>query len=216
MAGVDGRGRSREANTGVAPTGEPKRTADLADPQSPDGNDVLTPPTRAHWRRWLTANHGRQAGLWIVYRKKGSGLEGPVYDDLVEEALCFGWIDSQVRRVDDARMMQWFSPRRPGGLWSARNKQRIERLMQGGLMTDAGHAAIDTAKADGSWSQLDEVDALIVPDDLQAALDSDPRVKAGYESLNDSAKKQYLWWIRSAKHAATRSSRIAELIRRLS
>jgi uncharacterized protein YdeI (YjbR/CyaY-like superfamily) len=192
------------------------RISDLEDPVSPDGSDVFTPPSRTHWRRWLAANHGRPRGLWVVYRKKASGLEGPVYDDVVEEALCFGWIDSQVRRVDDARVMQWYSPRRPGGLWSALNKQRIETLIQRGLMTDAGQAAIDAARTDGSWSQLDDVEDLVVPDDLQAALDSAPEAKAGYEALIDSAKKQYLWWIRSAKQPATRAGRIAETIRRLS
>jgi len=192
------------------------RTADLDDPSSPNGKDVLTPPRRADWRRWLASNADRQEGLWIVYRKKSSSLDGPVYDDLVEEALCFGWIDSQSRRVDDDRMMQWFSPRRKGGLWSALNKERIERLVHDGLMTETGQAAIDEAKADGSWSQTDEVDALIVPADLTAALDAAPEAKAAYESLIDSAKKQYLWWIHTAKRPATRANRIEETIRRLS
>jgi uncharacterized protein YdeI (YjbR/CyaY-like superfamily) len=154
-------------------------------------------------------------GLWVVYRKKSSGLDGPLYDDLVEEALCFGWIDSQVRRVDDDRMMQWFSPRRKGGLWSALNKERIERMVRAGLMTEVGQTTIDEAKADGSWSQTDEVDALIVPADLQAAFDSAPEAKAVYQALADSAKKQYLWWIHTAKRPATRANRIEETIRRL-
>ena len=136
------------------------RIDDLDDPTSPDGKHVLAPPSRTDWREWLASNLDRQEGLWIVYRKKSSSLDGPVYDDLVEEALCFGWIDSRVRRVDDDRMMQWFSPRREGGLWSALNKERIERLICAGHMTEVGQAAIDRAKTDGSWSQLDEVDTL--------------------------------------------------------
>jgi uncharacterized protein YdeI (YjbR/CyaY-like superfamily) len=191
------------------------RTADLDDPSSPNGKDVLTPPSRADWRSWLSSNPDRQEGLWIVYRKKSSSLDGPVYDDLVEEALCFGWIDSQTRRVDDDRLMQWFSPRRKRGLWSALNKERIERLVKGGLMTEIGQTTIDTAKADGSWFQTDEVDALIVPPDLKAALDADPQAEAAYRALNDSAKRQYLWWIVSAKRPATRANRIEETIRRL-
>ena len=161
-------------------------------------------------------NTDREEGLWIVYRKKSSSLQGPVYDDLVEESLCFGWIDSQSRRVDADRMIQWFSPRRKGGLWSATNKRRIQRLVEDGLMTDAGQAAIDAAKADGSWSQADEVDALVVPTDLQAALDADPRASAAYQALPDSAKRQYLWWIHSAKRPATRANRIGETVDRLS
>ena len=192
------------------------RTGDLDDPTSPDGKDVLVPPSRTYWREWLASNTDRREGLWIVYHKKPSRLDGPVYDDLVEEALCFGWIDSRVRRVDDDRMMQWFSPRRVGGLWSMLNKERIERLVSAGRMTENGQAAIDQAKADGSWSQLDEIDALIVPPDLQTALDSVPEALTAYQSLGDSAKKQYLWWIHSAKRPATRTNRIKETIRRLS
>lgn len=192
------------------------RTADLDDPPSPNGKDVLTPPSRAAWRRWLASNPNRHEGLWVVYRKKSSNLDGPMYDDLVEEALCFGWIDSQARRVDDDRVMQWFSPRRKGGLWSRINKARIERLVGQGLMTEAGQAAIDEAKADGSFTQADEVDALIVPADLKAALDRAPGAMTAYQALADSAKRDYLWWIHTAKRPATRAGRIEETIRRLS
>ena len=192
------------------------RTDDLDDPTSPDGKDVLVPPSRTYWREWLASNADRREGLWIVYHKKSSSLDGPIYNDLVEEALCFGWIDSRVRRVDDDRMMQWFSPRREGGLWSMLNKERIERLVSAGRMTENGQAAIDQAKADGSWFQLDEIDALIVPPDLQTALDDVPAALTAYQALANSAKRQYLWWIHSAKRPATRISRIEETIRRLS
>ena len=192
------------------------RIDDLDDPPSPDGKDVLAPPTRGAWRGWLASNDDRSEGLWVVYRKKPSNLDGPIYDDLVEEALCFGWIDSRVRRIDDDRVIQWFSPRRKGGLWSAVNKERIDRLTSEGLMVEAGQAAIDQAKTDGSWSQLDQVDALIVPTDLQTALDATPDAAAAYEALADSAKKQYLWWIHSAKRPATRAHRIEETVRKLS
>lgn len=195
---------------------EMTRTADLGTPPSPNGKDVMIPATRAEWRTWLSANRERRDGLWIVYRKKSSDLEGPVYDDLVEEALCFGWIDSQSRRADDERIIQWFSPRRKGGLWSALNKQRIERLTREGLMAEAGLAAIDAAKRDGSWSQTDEVDALILPPELVSALDAAPRAQAAFAALSESGQKQYLWWIHSAKRPATRSQRIAETVRRLS
>jgi uncharacterized protein YdeI (YjbR/CyaY-like superfamily) len=112
--------------------------------------------------------------------------------------------------------MQWFSPRREGGLWSALNKERIDRLISAGRMTEIGQAAIERAKADGSWSQLDDVDALVVPPDLQTALDAAPQASKAYQGLSDSAKKQYLWWIHSAKRPSTRANRIEEMIRRLS
>lgn len=190
------------------------RTADLDPPPSPNGKDVVVPATRGAWRDWLGANTDRTEGTWVVYRKKLSDLDGPDYDDLVEEALCFGWIDSQNRRVDDDRTIQWFSPRRKGGMWSVSNKERIERLERAGLMTDAGRAVIDQAKADESWSQTDEVDALIVPPDLAAAMESGG-VSPAYEALADSTKRQYLWWIISAKREGTRVARIEETVRRL-
>jgi uncharacterized protein YdeI (YjbR/CyaY-like superfamily) len=151
-----------------------------------------------------------------VHRKKSSDLEGPMYDDLVEEALCFGWIDSVTHRVDDDRMLQWFSPRRPGGLWSALNKERIDRLEREGLMAEPGRAAIERAKADGSWSQTDEVDALVVPADLAAAFEAAPAAKVNYDGLADSAKRQLLWSVYSVKRPETRARKIAELIRTLS
>ena len=191
------------------------RIDDLEDPPSPNGKEVVTPVSRSAWRDWLASNPDRQEGVWVVYRKKSSEFEGPGYDDLVEEALCFGWIDSQSRRVDDDRVIQWFSPRRKGGLWSARNKERIEKLERAGMMTGAGRAAIEQAKADGSWSQTDDVDALIVPPDLEMALES-AGAKAAYEALADSVKKQYLWWITSAKRPVTRAARITETVQRLS
>lgn len=126
---------------------------DLPAPPSPNGKEVLIPASRSGWREWLAANSDRVDGLWVVYRKRSSDLEGPIYDELVEEALCFGWIDSKARRVDEDRTIQWFSPRRKGGMWSPRNKERITRLIDAGLMTEIGQAAIDAAKADGSWSR---------------------------------------------------------------
>ena len=152
----------------------------------------------------------------MVYRKKSSDLEGPLYDDLVEEALCFGWIDSRVQRVDDERRMQWFSPRRKGGVWSSLNKARIERLIEEGLMSAAGQRVIDKAIADGSWSQTDEVDALVIPPDLETALDVVPGTRDAFDAMPESTRRQHLWWIHSAKRAVTRSNRIEGLIRHLS
>lgn len=191
------------------------RTADLDAPSSPNGKEVVVPRSRADWRRWLASNPERVEGVWVVHRKKSSDLEGPVYEDLVEESLCFGWIDSQARRVDDVRVIQWFSPRRVGGLWSALNKQRIERLIDDGHMTERGRAVIDAAQADGSWSQLDDVDALIVPRDLEDALAANPAARRAYEALSNSAKRQHLWSIHSAKRPATRVTRIEATIERL-
>ncbi|HEX2893145.1 MAG TPA: YdeI/OmpD-associated family protein [Marmoricola sp.] len=191
------------------------RTPDLPEPPSPDGREVVVPVTADAWRRWLGARPERPEGVWVVYRKKSSHLTGPTYDDLLDEALCHGWIDSRGRRVDDDRMIQWFSPRRPGGLWSARNKRRLEELTRTGRMTPAGQAAIDRAVADGSWSQLDQVDALVVPPDLAAALAASPRARAAYDALPDSAKREHLWRVHSARRPATRAARIREIVGQL-
>jgi uncharacterized protein YdeI (YjbR/CyaY-like superfamily) len=190
-----------------------KRITDHFAPESPNGKAVLTPGSRAEWRAWLSSNSARKEGLWVVYRKKSADMEGPLYADLVEEALCFGWIDSVTRRVDGERMIQWFSPRRPGGLWSALNKSRIERLQRDGLMTQVGQDVIDRSKADGSWSQTDQVDALIIPDDLDAAFAAAPEARSAYERLSESDRKQHLWSVYSAKRPETRSKRITELVR---
>jgi uncharacterized protein YdeI (YjbR/CyaY-like superfamily) len=191
------------------------RTADLPAPPSPDGRDVVVPSTAANWRRWLGRHPDRTVGVWVVYRKKSSALVGPTYDDLLDEALCHGWIDSRSRRVDEDRMVQWFSPRRPGGLWSPRNKRRIEELTAAGRMTAVGRAAIERAVADGSWSQADEVEALVVPADLATALAAAPTARAAYDALPDSTKRQHLWWVHNARRSTTRSARISELVRRL-
>ena len=190
-------------------------TSDLVPPASPNGKEVLTPSSRAEWRRWLASNYDRKDGLWIVHRKKSSKLEGPLYDELVEEALCFGWIDSQSRRIDEDRKIQWFSPRRRGGMWSALNKSRIAKLQKEGLMTEVGQATIDQAKADGSWSQTDEVDALIIPSDLEEALAASPAARIAYEEMIDSAKRQLLWAVYSAKRPETRATRVRDIIRQL-
>jgi uncharacterized protein YdeI (YjbR/CyaY-like superfamily) len=120
-----------------------------------------------------------------------------------------------VRRLDDERRLQWFSPRRKGGLWSTLNKERVDRLTRLGLMAPAGQKVIDEAVADGSWSQADDVDALVIPSDLEVALDAAPTARDTYEALADSVKRQHLWWVHSAKRASTRSARITELIRSL-
>ncbi len=190
--------------------------ADLELPDSPNGKDVFVPPSRAVWRTWLSAWADRSDGLWLVYRKKSSSLDGPLYHELVEESLCFGWIDSVTKRVDDDRLIQWFSPRRKGGIWSALNKARIERLMSQGFMSERGQRVIDEAIADGSWSQYDDVEALVVHGDLREALDGAPVAGDAWEALSSSTKKQSLWQVYSAKRAETRSTRIEALIQELS
>lgn len=190
--------------------------ADIELPPSPNGKEVLAPSSRSEWRRWLDEHPDRQDGLWVVFKNNSSPIDGPTYDDLVEEALCFGWIDSLTKRVDADRRIQWYSPRRKGGIWSALNKRRIGKLTAAGVMHPRVQAAIDAAMADGSWSQYDAAEALILPDDLEMAFTEAPEARRAYEGASSSTKKQLLWQIYSAKRADTRAKRIELLIRDLS
>ena len=168
---------------------------------------------RAQWRAWLSENYTQADGIWLVTFKKHCGDRYVSYDAIVEEALCFGWVDSLPRKLDGDRTMLYISPRRQGSPWSRLNKQRVAKLLEQGLMTTAGQAKIDQAKADGSWTVYDEVEDLIIPADLAAALEANPTAKAYFQAFSDSAKKGILWWIKSAKRAATRQKRIDETVR---
>jgi uncharacterized protein YdeI (YjbR/CyaY-like superfamily) len=172
----------------------------------------LAPRGRAEWRRWLAQHHVESSGVWLVLPKKASGLPGPTYDESVEEALCFGWIDSRTRPLDERRRLQWYCPRRPGSIWSALNKARVARLLEAGLMAPAGLARIEAARADGSWDILDRVDALAIPEDLEAALTATPRAAAGFAGLTSSVQKQCLYWVLSAKRPQTRATRVAAVV----
>ena len=172
----------------------------------------LTLRDRGEWRRWLEENHASPAGVWLLIAKKGSGAAGLTYNDAVEEALCFGWIDSRVRRLDEWHFRQWYCPRRPGSIWSAPNKARVARLIAAGLMAPPGLARIETAKADGSWEILDRVEALELPDDMANALAADPTAASGFAAMAPSERKQYLYWVLSAKRPDTRAKRIAAVM----
>jgi uncharacterized protein YdeI (YjbR/CyaY-like superfamily) len=168
---------------------------------------------RAQWRSWLADHHTTCAGAWAVFAKKSSREPGPAYEDLVEEALCFGWIDSTSGRVDDDFTSVYFAPRRKGGTWAATNKARVERLIAAGLMTEAGMAAIEQARADGSWSRLDAIDSATVPDDLAAAFERLPGSREQFDSFSLSTRRQLLFWVVDAKRPATRQRRIDETAR---
>ncbi|WP_295816325.1 YdeI family protein [uncultured Deinococcus sp.] len=172
--------------------------------------ELVEPASRAAWRAWLQANHATSRGVRLVLHKKGSPTPNLSSAEAVEEALCFGWIDSRPGRLDGHRSFLTFTPRRPGSGWSAVNKERIARLQAGGLMTPAGQARIDAAIADGTWTKLDSVAALEVPDDLRAALEARPGAAASWEAFPVSAKRAVLEWIVHAKTGATREKRVTE------
>jgi len=166
---------------------------------------------RETWRAWLEANHATVRGAWLVTWRRSSGRVGLDYEAAIEEALCFGWVDSTGGRVDDERGKLYFAPRRPNSIWAASNKARVERLIAGGRMAPAGLAAIERAKANGSWKILDTVERLEVPDDLAMALASQPSASANFAAFPPSARKQMLGWVALARRPETRAARIAKV-----
>lgn len=173
---------------------------------------TIMPRDRQEWRAWLEQNYASAAFIWVVLNKKFSPTPGLLYEEAVEEALCFGWIDSTANKFDEFHTVQYFAPRKPKSTWARSNKERVERLITQGRMTGAGLASIAAAKQDGSWTALDEIDALLVPGDLQAALDANPEANINFAAFSPSSRKQILYWISSAKQAGTRARRIAETV----
>jgi len=166
---------------------------------------------RAAWRRWLAENHATSPGIWLVFDKKSSRQDRLAYGDAVEEALCYGWIDSTVRTLDDARYVQLMAPRKPKSTWSRSNKVRVERLIAEGRMAAPGLASIERAKANGAWESLDAVEALEVPKDLTQALRALPGAAKNFAAFSPSARKGYLHWISQAKRPETRAHRVAHV-----
>ena len=176
-------------------------------------DERFQPADRAAWRAWLAANHETSNGVWVVTYRRAAGKPVVSYEALVEEALCFGWIDSTGGTLDDERGMLRFTPRRRGSVWAKSNKGRVERLIADGSMTPAGLRAIETARADGSWDALNDVDALLIPADLAAALAGDAAAARGFGAMSASVQKPILYWVISAKRPETRARRIAEILR---
>ena len=170
-------------------------------------------PDRAAWRAWLTENHAQATGVWVIYDKKVDAAPQRLsYADIVEEALCFGWIDSLPRRISAEQTGLLLTLRQPKSGWSKLNKTRIESLVKRGLMQPAGQARIDAAKRNGSWTLLDEVEALIVPHDLRAELTAIPGATEQFAALPAFTRKGALQQISSAKRSETRARRVAEAL----
>lgn len=168
--------------------------------------------SRSEWREWLAANADTSPGIWLVTHKRATGLPAPSYDDVVEEALCFGWVDSTVRTRDELTGMQLVTPRRPRSTWAITNKERVARLTAAGLMTERGLRAVAVAQENGSWSALESVERMDVPEDLAAALAADPIAAGNFKALPPGSVRQHLWWVVSAKRPQTRAQRIAAVV----
>lgn len=172
------------------------------------------PKTVADWRAWLRSNHASARGVWLVSYKRATGRPFVEYEDAVLEALCYGWIDGQLRPIDDRRSSLLFTPRKLGSGWARSNKERVKRLIAEGRMLPAGLAKIEAAKKDGSWALLDSVEALAVPADLRKALATAGAARK-FDALSASARKQHLYALVTAKKPETRAKRIGDIVRSL-
>ena len=170
--------------------------------------------TRAAWRAWLEENHATAPGVWHLSWRPVTGRPRVPYEEAVEEALCFGWIDSKGGNLDDERARQYYAPRNPRSGWARSNKQRVERLMAEGRMAPAGLAAIDRAKENGAWTMLDDVENLVVPDDLAAAFGRHPGSASHWDAFPKSVRRMHLEWVVQARRPETRAARIEEIASR--
>lgn len=168
--------------------------------------------TRADWRSWLQQGHQGGSGVWLCSWRTGTGKPRCPYAEAVEEAICFGWIDSTAVVLDEDRGLQLFTPRKPKSPWTRLNRQRAADMETAGLMTDPGREAIRRAKANGFWTISDPVEDLIEPDRLAQALDATPATRAAWDAFPPSARKQMLWWVISAVQDETKDRRIAEIV----
>jgi uncharacterized protein YdeI (YjbR/CyaY-like superfamily) len=174
--------------------------------------DTFYPRSRQEWREWLQENHDKHQSIWLIYYKKKSNYPTVKYSEAVDEALCFGWIDSKSKSIDEDKFMQFYSKRKENSVWSKVNKEKIESLTKEGLMTKAGFEVIEKAKANGSWTVLDEAEALIIPVDLEKELKDTPDAKEYFLSLSRSDKRNILQWLVLAKRQETREKRIKEIV----
>lgn len=174
--------------------------------------DAVHTPTRADWRQWLADNHATQTSVWLKIYKKTGSTPSVTYDEAVDEALCFGWIDSSARKGDDQHYLQFFAKRNPKSNWSQVNKNKVEKLTAAGLTTDAGQAMIDLAKQTGTWTALDDVENLISPPDLQESLNANPTANEYFDSFPRSVKRGILEWLLNAKLPETRAKRINDIV----
>ena len=170
----------------------------------------------AAWRAWLVRNHDTRRAIWLIYYKKGSGKKSVTYSEALDAALCFGWIDSIVRKRDAETYVQRYTPRNPKSRWSEANKRRVARLIREGRMTRHGMKKVEEAKRNGSWTELDTVDRdRATPPDLREALASDLEAAAAFARMPPSSRKLYNFWVDSAKRPETRTRRVAETLSRV-
>ena len=176
------------------------------------GYPIYHAETRAQWRAWLEANHDTLRGVWLCSWRSATGKPICPYPQVVEEAICFGWIDSTVNILDENRGLQLLTPRKAKSTWTRLNRQRVADMEVGGLMADAGRRSVEVARDNGWWTIFDPVEDLVEPDDLTAALDANESARPAWDKFPPSARKAMLWWVISAVKADTRAGRIETIV----
>lgn len=169
------------------------------------------PSNKDEWREWLEKNHKKEESIWLIFYKKKSANFNLSWSQAVDEAICFGWIDSVKKSLDEERYIQYFTKRKPTSIWSKINKNKVETLTKQGLMSDAGLKCVRIAKENGSWTILDTVEKLIIPEDLEHKFQQYPNSKDYFQSLSVVIRKRLLYWVISAKKKDTREKRIGEI-----
>ena len=170
------------------------------------------PSDKKDWRKWLELNHKKKNSVWLIFYKKKSPNHNLSWSESVDEALCFGWIDSTTRTIDNEKYKQYFSKRKAKSNWSKVNKNKVKTLISQGLMKEEGYKSIEIAKENGYWTILDEVEELIIPEDLKKELSNHIEGNEYFNSLSNSDKKILLYWVVSAKRKETREKRILEIV----
>lgn len=165
------------------------------------------------WRDWLHENHHKSNGVCLLFYKVGSSEESMRWEEAVQVAICYGWIDSTVKKIDDERRKQMFTPRKDKSVWSKLNKTYIEKLLAENLIHESGLKKIEIAKQNGSWESLDAVENLELPRDLKLAFEQNKTAFENYQNFSPSYRKSYLYWLNQAKREETRNLRISEIIR---
>ncbi len=178
-----------------------------------DGIEMFYAKDRATWRKWLEKNSKKIKAVWLIYYKQGCGKTRVSYSDAVDEALCFGWIDSKPNKIDEFKYIQFFTARNPKSKWSKVNKAKVDRLVKEGKMMPEGLALINDAKQNGAWDALNEVEELVIPEDLLRDFEKEKKAYEYFLAFPKSSKKIILQWINDAKQPETRSKRIIETIK---
>ena len=172
---------------------------------------VFFPKNRQEWREWLIENHQKEEAIWLGYYRTNTQISTIAYTDAVDEALCFGWIDSKLQPLDQQRYLQYFCKRKPTSVWSKVNKTKVEKLIAEGLMTQAGYKTIEIAKQNGSWTLLDDAENLVLPQPLAQALQQAP-LQTYWQNLSRTTQRNLLQWVAIAKKPETKTKRIDQII----